>query len=459
MPDTSSRGSAHPPPQREGVARTRAAYRKVSWRLIPFLGLCYLTAYLDRINVGFAKLQMSGDLHFSETVYGLGAGIFFIGYFLFEVPSNLLLHRVGARLWIARIMVSWGLLSMAMMTVDSVAMFYAMRFLLGVAEAGFFPGIILYLTYWYPAHRRGHITALFMSAVALSGVIGGPVSGWILETMSGVRGWAGWQWLFLIEGLPAVLLGVAVLFYLPDRIGDAKWLDEEERRLLQANIDAEDQRKRAAPVLAVLRGARTWHLGAIYFCLVAGLYGVAFWLPTLIRNTGIDDLLHIGFLNALPYAVAVIGMILISRSADARRERRWHVAIPAALGALGLALTTWWSHDSVDRHRGIEPRDAGHPLRPAAVLEPAHRLPDRHGRRRRHRPDQLHRQPGRLRQPLPGRLAEGRDAQLRGRDHGAGRAAAAGRLADPEDTGQCDPMRRQPGRDDDLTLIGMGLSP
>lgn len=347
MPDTSPSGSAHPPSERERVARTRAAYRKVSWRLVPFLGLCYLAAYLDRVNVGFAKLQMSGDLHFSETVYGLGAGIFFIGYFLFEVPSNLLLHRVGARLWIARIMVSWGLLSMAMMTVDSAAMFYAMRFLLGVAEAGFFPGIILYLTYWYPAHRRGHITALFMSAVALSGVIGGPVSGWILETMSGVHGWAGWQWLFLIEGLPAVLLGVAVLFYLPDRIGDARWLDEEERRLLRANIDAEDQRKQAVPVLTVLRGARTWHLGAIYFCLVAGLYGVAFWLPTLIRNTGIDDLVHIGFLNALPYAVAVIGMILIARSADARRERRWHVAIPTALGALGLALTTWWSHDSL----------------------------------------------------------------------------------------------------------------
>lgn len=347
MRDPSSSGASHLTQERDQAALAGAAYRKVGWRLIPFLGLCYLVAYLDRVNVGFAKLQMSGDLHFSETVYGLGAGMFFIGYFLFEVPSNLLLHRVGARIWIARIMVSWGLVSMAMLTVDSVAMFYAMRFLLGVAEAGFFPGIILYLTYWYPARRRGRITALFMSAVALSGVIGGPLSGWILDTMSGVHGWAGWQWLFLLEGLPAVLMGVAVLFYLPDRIGAAKWLNEAERRLLQANIDAEDQRKQAAPVLTVLRGARTWHLAAIYFCLVAGLYGVAFWLPTLIRNSGIDDLLSIGFLNALPYAVAVIGMILISRSADARRERRWHVAIPAVLGALGLTLTTWWSHDSV----------------------------------------------------------------------------------------------------------------
>jgi D-galactonate transporter len=347
MRDPFSSGTSQLQPDRDLAASTRAAYRKVSWRLIPFLGLCYLVAYLDRVNVGFAKLQMSGDLHFSETVYGLGAGIFFIGYFLFEVPSNLLLHRVGARLWIARIMVSWGLVSMAMMLVDSVAMFYAMRFLLGVAEAGFFPGIILYLTYWYPARRRGRITALFMSAVALSGVIGGPISGWILDTMSGVRGLAGWQWLFLLEGLPAVLLGVVVLFYLPDRIGNANWLDGTERRLLQANIDAEDHEKPTVPVLTVLRSARTWHLGAIYFCLVAGLYGVGFWLPTLIRNTGVENLLHIGFLNALPYAVAVVGMLLIAHSADARRERRWHVAIPAALGALGLSLTTWWSHDSV----------------------------------------------------------------------------------------------------------------
>jgi MFS family permease len=187
-----------------GDPRIEAAYHKSSWRLIPFLGLCYLVAYLDRVNVGFAKLQMNGALGFSDTVYGLGAGIFFLGYFLFEVPSNLLLHRLGARVWIARIMVSWGLVSMGTTWVGSETGFYFMRFLLGIAEAGFFPGIVLYLTYWYPAHRRGQITALFMSAVALSGVVGGPISGWILQAMDRALGLAGWQWLFLLEGLPAV---------------------------------------------------------------------------------------------------------------------------------------------------------------------------------------------------------------------------------------------------------------
>lgn len=324
-----------------------AAYRKVSLRLIPFLMLCYLIAYLDRVNVGFAKLQMNADLQFGDAVYGLGAGMFFVGYFLFEVPSNLLLHRLGARVWIARIMVSWGLVSMATMSVDSAPSFYAMRFLLGLAEAGFFPGIILYLTYWYPAHRRGRVTALFMSAVALSGVVGGPISGWILQGMSGLHGLAGWQWLFLIEGLPAVVLGVVVLFYLPDRIASARWLDAAERHLLQAAIDAESQAKPQASVLVVLRGARTWHLAAIYFCLVAGLYGVGFWLPTLIKNTGVDSPLSIGLLSALPYACAVVGMILIAHSADRRAERRLHLAIPTALGGLGLILATLWSHDSV----------------------------------------------------------------------------------------------------------------
>lgn len=324
-----------------------ATYRKVSWRLIPFLGLCYIVAYIDRINVGFAKLQMSGDLRFSETVYGLGAGIFFIGYFLFEVPSNLILHKVGARLWIARIMVSWGAISSAMMLVSSPTQFYVMRFLLGVAEAGFFPGVILYLTYWYPAHRRGRITTLFMTAIALSGVIGGPISGWILVHMAGVNAWAGWQWLFLLEGLPAIVLGLLVLWYLDDRIAEARWLSADEKRLLRQAIDDENSRKESVPVAAVLRSPRVWHLSLIYFCLVAGLYGIGFWLPTIIKATGVRNSLGIGLLSALPYAFAVAAMIAISRSADARRERRWHVALPALLGALGLGLTTLWSHDTL----------------------------------------------------------------------------------------------------------------
>ena len=199
----------------------------MGWRLVPLLVVCYVVAYLDRVNVGFAKLQMLQELQFSETVYGLGAGIFFIGYFLFEIPSNIILHKVGARVWIARIMITWGLISSCMMFVSSVPMFYALRFLLGAAEAGFFPGIILYLTYWYPAARR--ITTFFMTAVPMSGLIGGPISGWIMNTFHGDHGLSGWQWLFLLEGIPSVIIGVLVLLWLDDRINKAKWLTANER--------------------------------------------------------------------------------------------------------------------------------------------------------------------------------------------------------------------------------------
>src|SRR5213593_2306346 len=218
-----------------------AAYSKVTWRLIPFLFLCYVVAYLDRVNVGFAKLQMLSDLKFSETVYGLGAGIFFIGYFFFEVPSNVLLQRIGARVWIARIMITWGVISGAMMFANTPTTFYILRCLLGVAEAGFFPGIILYLTYWYPAQRRGKMTALFMTAIPLSGVIGGPLSGWIMQAFAGANGWAGWQWLFLLEALPSVLMGIAVFFYLDDGISKAKWLSEDQKRILEKNIEMESR--------------------------------------------------------------------------------------------------------------------------------------------------------------------------------------------------------------------------
>ena len=314
---------------------------------MPFLLLCYVVAYLDRVNVGFAKLQMLSDLKFSETIYGLGAGIFFIGYFIFEVPSNVILHKVGARVWIARIMISWGILSAAMMFVSSPTMFYVMRFLLGVAEAGFFPGIILYLTYWYPAQRRGRVTALFMTAIALAGVIGGPISGWILREMAGVSGLAGWQWMFLLEGIPSILVGFIVLFYLDDRIAKAHWLTPGDKSILERNIASEDAEKEDPPLLAVLSSPRVWLMSTIYFCLVAGLYGVSFWLPTIIKSTGVKDNFVIGVLSAVPYAFAVVAMIIASRSADARRERRWHVAVPALLGALGLVLSVVWGQNTV----------------------------------------------------------------------------------------------------------------
>lgn len=312
-------------------------------RLIPFLFLCYVVAYLDRVNVGFAKLQMLQDLRMSETAYGLGAGIFFIGYFLFEVPSNLILHRTGARVWISRIMITWGLLSAATMFVTSVGAFYTVRFLLGVAEAGFFPGIILYLTQWYPASRRGRILALFMTAVAISGVIGGPVSGWILTSMAGVNGWAGWQWLFLLEGLPSVMMGVAVFFYLDDSIAQARWLPADERAVLVANLHAEASGEAHAGVWDTLRNRRVVLLAALYFCIVMGLYGIAFWLPQLIRTMGVEDAGRIGLLSAVPYGVAAVAMVLVGRSSDRRGERRWHLVGGALAGVAGLVVAGMFS--------------------------------------------------------------------------------------------------------------------
>ncbi|WP_321790494.1 MFS transporter [Burkholderia pyrrocinia] len=323
-----------------------ATYRKVSWRLTPLLLLCYVVAYLDRVNVGFAKLQMASDLNLSDTVYGLGAGIFFFGYFLFEVPSNIILHKVGARVWIARIMATWGVISILTMFVTTPTMFYVMRFLLGLAEAGFFPGVILYLTYWYPAHRRGRMTTFFMTAVALSGVIGGPLSGFILKAFNGVSGWHGWQWLFLLEGIPSVLVGVLVFFKLDERIAKAKWLTDDEKALLARNVDAEEATKEDLPLGAVMSSPRVWLMALIYFSFVMGLYGVGFWLPTIIKTTGVTDTFMIGLLSAIPYAAAVVAMILIARSADKRRERRWHLAIPAAIGAIGLVLSVIWAHQT-----------------------------------------------------------------------------------------------------------------
>ncbi|AOK30331.1 MULTISPECIES: MFS transporter [Burkholderia] len=323
-----------------------ATYRKVSWRLAPMLLLCYVVAYLDRVNVGFAKLQMAADLHLSDAVYGLGAGIFFIGYFLFEVPSNMILHRVGARLWIARIMITWGILSALTMFVTTPSAFYAMRFLLGAAEAGFFPGVILYLTYWYPAHRRGRMTTLFMTAVALSGIVGGPISGYILKAFDGANGWHGWQWLFLLEGIPSIAVGMLLLVVLDDRIDDASWLDDDEKALLARNVALEAARKDDPPLAAVFASPRVWLMGAIYFSFVTGLYGVGFWLPTLIKSTGVTDAFTIGLLSAIPYAAAVVAMLAIASSADRRRERRWHIALPAAAGAIGLALSVVWAHDT-----------------------------------------------------------------------------------------------------------------
>ncbi|MBK7831839.1 MAG: MFS transporter [Gemmatimonadetes bacterium] len=325
----------------------RRAYRRVTWRLIPFLFACYVAAYLDRVNVGFAKLQMLADLQMSETAYGIGAGIFFIGYFLFEVPSNLILHRTGARAWIARIMVTWGLLSAATMWVTSATAFYALRFLLGIAEAGFFPGIVLYLTQWYPAPRRARIMALFMTAIAIAGVIGGPVSGWILSEMAGKNGWAGWQWLYLLEGIPAVLLGVATYFYLDDSIEGARWLPDDEKAVLRAQLRADPAGEEHVSVMATLRDSRVVLLAALYFCSILGLYGLAFWMPQLIRTLGVAEPWRVGMLSAIPYGVATVAMVLAGQSSDRRGERRWHLVGSALIGALGLVGAAWFRTEPV----------------------------------------------------------------------------------------------------------------
>jgi D-galactonate transporter len=316
-----------------------AIYRKVSLRLMPLLFLAYIVAYLDRVNVGFAKLQMISALNLTDAIYGLGAGIFFFGYFIFEVPSNIFLHRVGARKWIFRIMISWGVLSGCMMFVNSETSFYVMRFLLGVAEAGFFPGIILYLTYWFPAERRGRATSMFLAAIAFAGIIGGPVSGWIMKSLDGTSGLQGWQWLFLIEALPSLVMAFVILFFLDDRVADAKWLSDEERAIIATNIERDSAHKEEYSILKSLTSIRVWHMALIYLSFVAGLYGISFWLPTIIKAFGVTDTLDVGLLSSIPWTFGVIAMYFAAKSADLRNERRWHAIWAGIAGAVGFSLS------------------------------------------------------------------------------------------------------------------------
>ena len=319
--------------------RLAPLYRKITWRLLPFLLLCYVFAYLDRVNVGFAKLQMQQDIGISDAVYGLGAGIFFLGYVMFEVPSNLLLTRIGARRTISRIMVLWGLTSASMLFVQGEWSFYVLRFMLGVFEAGFAPGMIFYLTYWYSQSRMAGVMAVVMLAGPIGGIVGGPVSAWIMTAFSGAHGLDGWQWMFLLEGLPRVLLGVIAFRYLDDKPAEARWLSAEEKALLAADLDSRGEHKKHA-FAQVLRDPAIYGMALTYFCLICGIYAVSFWLPTLLKLAGVQDTMQIGLYSAIPYMAAAVFMLGFARSSDRMRERRWHTLVPALLAGVALCIAT-----------------------------------------------------------------------------------------------------------------------
>lgn len=318
-----------------------SALRKVAWRLIPFMTLLYFVAFLDRVNVGFAALTMNADLGLTPRMFGFASGIFFIGYVIFEVPSNMVMERVGARLWIARIMITWGLLSAGTAFVSSPNQLYVLRFLLGVAEAGFFPGMILYLTYWFPAAWRARILSTFMIALPISNVIGSPVSTAILSVQA--RGLHGWQWMFLLEGIPAVLCGFAVLLFLRDGPAKATWLTSDEKAWLQSELARERavHGTAAHSSFAALREPRVWGFGLIYFGMLVGMYGFGFWLPQIVKGLGNLSNFEVGLAAALPYAVAALTMYLWGRHSDRTGERTWHIALPAFVGAVGLALSAY----------------------------------------------------------------------------------------------------------------------
>ncbi|MDH5856661.1 MFS transporter [Lampropedia aestuarii] len=329
------------------ASREQEVYSKVFWRFIPLLVVCWVIAYLDRVNISFAKLQMQSELGFSDAVYGLGASVFFIGYFLFEVPSNMILHRVGARVWIMRIMVTWGIASACTMFVTSEMGFYIIRFLVGALEAGFVPGALYFFTKWFPATRRARINTIFMSGIAFCGIIGGPISGAIMKFSDGWLNLSGWQWLFLLEGLPSVILGLVVWKFLDDEIADARWLSKDDKAFWHAEVNKDAKEAQAHNFLAALKEPATYTLSFIYMCLAGGIYGLVFWMPQLIRSAGTEDTFVIGLISALPYLVAGISMILLGKNSDRTGERRWHLALTVLAGGIGYFLCGAFSTNTV----------------------------------------------------------------------------------------------------------------
>ena len=385
--------------------------RKISFRIVPFIMLLYFIAFIDRVNIGFAALTMNKDLGFSPAVFGLGAGIFFLGYFLFEVPSNLILNKVGARLWIARVMITWGIVSAIFAFIRGETSFLILRFLLGVAEAGFFPGIILYLSFWFPARYRAGVVSLFMAAAPISVVLGSPLSSALLE-MDGLLGLKGWQWMFIMEAIPAFLLGFVVLGYMTDKPEKATWLKDDEREWLVDEMNAEHAAKAATASHSIWRGLadmRVLALSLIYFGTSAGLYTLGIWAPQIIKEFGLSTL-QVGFLNAVPPTVAVVAMVLWARHSDKTNERTWHVVVACIAAAAGLARR-------IRQVLGIgrcrtHARQYRHQLSKTAALGDANDVPVGICGRSRHRHDQLDRQPWWLRRARDHRLDQGYNRKL-----------------------------------------------
>jgi MFS family permease len=339
MANSSAPTVAHAPSSDE-----TQVYSRIGWRIFPLVLLGYIFAYLDRINIGFAALQMKSDLGFTDAVYGLGAGIFFASYLVFEIPSNLLLQRVGARRTLARIMICWGATSSCMMFVRTPGMFYTLRVLLGMFEAGFTPGVVFYLTLWYPKQRLARVTALFLSGSIIAGLFGAPISGFILDAISGTHGLRGWQWLFLIEGLPSVLLGLACLRILPDGPDQARWLSDNERRIVIAGASGGDRRGRGG-FAGAFRDPNVYAIAFGWFTIICGTYVISFWLPLMLRHAGVGTASAIGLWSIIPYGLGAVGMLLVSRHSDRTLERRWHATGCALMGAVALgSLSFVWSN-------------------------------------------------------------------------------------------------------------------